>query len=470
MDLTVANNRSFLARLTSWEWRQLGDICRTTSGGTPSRKNPGYFRGNIPWVKSGELPDGPISSIGERISEEALRESSAKLFPEGTLLIALYGATVGKLGILTQSAATNQAVCAIFPPSSINTKFLFWFLKSRRDHLISQAVGGAQPNISQAVVRGLDIPVPPMDEQHEIVSEIEMQFSRLDETVAKLTRASASLVRYKAAVLKSAAEGRLVPTEAELARRDGKDFETASRLIERVLEDRSRQLKERGKYKQAENTDLAALPKLVHGWTWATLEVITDPGALVLYGILQPGPNIENGVPYVRPTEIVDDFIDLKSIRRTSPEIAGRYKRSVLRPDDIILSIVGTIGKVALVPDSLLGGNITQSSVRIRPVSNAIDPNYLAWMLRSPILTRQYDRRRLGTAVPRLNVQDVRLLAIPVAPLNEQRRVSTELKRLFSIIQFVETEIRVANARVDRVRQGLLARLFRTNRWPSPTA
>src|SRR5436190_8716006 len=101
-------------------------------------------------------------------------------------------------------------------------------------------------------------------------------------------------------------------------------------------------------------------------WPRKSLEAITADGAPILYGILQPGPDTAGGVPYVRPTEIVSDVIDVASIRRTTPEIAAKYKRSLLRSGDIILSIVGTIGKVAIVPPDLEGGNITQSSVRIR--------------------------------------------------------------------------------------------------------
>ena len=101
---------------TAMKTVRLGDICRTASGGTPSRTNAGYYGGVIPWVKSGELPDGIVSSIEETITEVGLKNSSAKVFPKGTVLLALYGATVGKVGILPCDAATNQAVCAIFPP------------------------------------------------------------------------------------------------------------------------------------------------------------------------------------------------------------------------------------------------------------------------------------------------------------------------------------------------------------------
>jgi len=151
----------------------LGDVCKTTSGGTPSRSNSSYFEGDIPWVKSGELPDGPVAEIQESISEEALNNSSAKLFPAGTLLIALYGATVGKLGVLTKAAATNQAVCAVFPSAALEQKYLFWFLRFKRRALIESAIGGAQPNISQGILRNLEVPLPEIAEQQEVVAEIE---------------------------------------------------------------------------------------------------------------------------------------------------------------------------------------------------------------------------------------------------------------------------------------------------------
>jgi type I restriction enzyme, S subunit len=118
------------------------------------------------------------------------------------------------------------------------------------------------------------------------------------------------------------------------------------------------------------------------GWATARLEDAVATDAKILYGILQPGPDVPDGVPYVRPTEIDNDAILLDDIRRTTPAIAAKYKRSVLAAGDVLLSIVGTIGKVALVPVELEGGNITQSSVRIRPVKKLDgDTMPLVWAL-----------------------------------------------------------------------------------------
>lgn len=152
---------------------QLGELCKTTSGGTPSRENPLYYGGDIPWVKSGELNDTIINKTEERITKRGLANSNAEIFPAGTLLVALYGATAGKLGVLGMDAATNQAICAIFPPDAIHRDFLRFYLLSRRSQLIEQRTGGAQPNISQDVIRKLVIPLPTLSEQQRIARQLE---------------------------------------------------------------------------------------------------------------------------------------------------------------------------------------------------------------------------------------------------------------------------------------------------------
>ena len=173
---------------SGWKWIELGSICETTSGGTPSRRQKQYFQGDIPWVKSGELNDADIFVAEEKITEKALENSSAKIFPIGTLLMAMYGATVGKLGVLGIEAATNQAICAIFPSKYIDRDFIFWYMLSRRQDLIERSFGGAQPNISQAVIKNFDIPVPfpeeaahSLSEQRRIVARIEALFRELKE-------------------------------------------------------------------------------------------------------------------------------------------------------------------------------------------------------------------------------------------------------------------------------------------------
>jgi type I restriction enzyme, S subunit len=175
-----------------WVFERLGDVFYTTSGGTPSRKVPSYFKGNIPWVKSGELDKGLITQTEEYISEDAVKNSCAKIFPKGTLLIALYGATIGKLAFLGIDAATNQAVCGIFKSEIVDLNFLYHQLFFYRRDLIKKGAGGAQPNISQTILQNLEIHIPPLAEQHRIVAKIEELFSSLDKGIENLKTAQAA--------------------------------------------------------------------------------------------------------------------------------------------------------------------------------------------------------------------------------------------------------------------------------------
>jgi len=152
----------------NWQSRPLGELATTTSGGTPSRKRKDYYGGSIPWVKSGELNDDYIFETEEHITEAGLKNSSAKIFSSGTVLIALYGATVGKTSILRTDASTNQAVCGITPGPDLDAGYLRYHLISLRRELLSHRYGGAQPNISQQIVRNQKIAYPPLPEQKKI--------------------------------------------------------------------------------------------------------------------------------------------------------------------------------------------------------------------------------------------------------------------------------------------------------------
>jgi len=154
---------------------KISEFCKTGSGGTPSRKMPSYYEnGNIPWVKSGELRENLILDTGEKITEEALQKSSAKIVPKGSLLLAMYGATVGRLAFLGIDAATNQAVCNIQPDEKICfPKYLYYALLRKVPEFLNMATGGAQPNISQGLIKDTKILLPTVEEQKRIAAALD---------------------------------------------------------------------------------------------------------------------------------------------------------------------------------------------------------------------------------------------------------------------------------------------------------
>ena len=170
----------------NWSWTTLGKIGKWQSGSTPNRLNKDYYNGNIPWLKTGDLNDGYITHIPESITEKALNETSVKLNPTGSVLIAMYGATIGKIGILTFPATTNQACCACEVFNGIDKEFLFLFLLSHREEFIKMGGGGAQPNISKEKILNTYIPLPPFAEQKRIVNTVNVLFTKLDDIMESL--------------------------------------------------------------------------------------------------------------------------------------------------------------------------------------------------------------------------------------------------------------------------------------------
>ena len=166
---------------TDYPIMKLGNICSTSSGGTPKTTIREYYEnGTINWLKSGEVSNGFIYHAEEKITDLGLSNSSAKIFPENTVLIAMYGATAGQVGLLKVPSATNQAVCGIYPNEYFIPEFLYYLLREQREYFVSLSTGGAQPNISQSIIKNLEIPVPPLSVQKEIVSEIEQYQKIID--------------------------------------------------------------------------------------------------------------------------------------------------------------------------------------------------------------------------------------------------------------------------------------------------
>jgi type I restriction enzyme S subunit len=271
-----------------WAETTLGALGRWSSGGTPSRGNSAFYGGKIPWVKTGELQDGIITATEENITEEALGASAAKVFPERTLLVAMYGATIGKVGILGTPAATNQA-CAALVAEGLTTDlipFVFYYLRSRRDDLRAAGQGGAQPNISQALLKAFPCRLPPLNEQRRIVAKLEALLARSRRAKEALDAIPALLERFRQSVLAAAFRGDLTRDW----RAANPDVEPASKLLEQIRSDRRRRWEEvelermraKGKepkdekwkqgYPHPTRLDATGLPSLPPGWTWTSLD------------------------------------------------------------------------------------------------------------------------------------------------------------------------------------------------------
>ncbi len=203
-------NKIFTNPKENWEEKKLGEICETSAGGTPLKSHKEYYEnGTIPWLRSGEVNNKNIITSELKITKLGLENSSAKLFPPETVLVAMYGATAGQVGILNFKCSTNQAVCGILPNSKLLPNFIYYALLGLKKSLISQAVGNAQPNISQEKIRNTKIPTPPLSEQKQIVEKLDKLKEETDKLEEIYTNKITKLEELKKSILNKAFEGEL---------------------------------------------------------------------------------------------------------------------------------------------------------------------------------------------------------------------------------------------------------------------
>lgn len=452
-----------------WVVAAIDQFARTATGGTPSRAVSAHFGGNIPWVKSGELGDGLVQTTEETLSELGLKSSNAKIFPRGTLCIALYGATVGKVGILDMDATTNQAVCGIYLPSSVATRYIFYFLISKRRELIAQGKGGAQSNISNGIVRQLRVPLAPHGEQLRIVTKIEELFSDLDAGIAALERVRASLKRYRASVLKAAVEGRL----SEDWRKRNPVQESGEQLLERILAERRakweqeqlRKFKEAGKtapkgwekrYKLPIGHEETYLPGIPVSWRWTSL------GALAWQ--VRDGPHhtpkyCESGIPFITGGHIRSNGIDFTRAKYISQELHKEFcKRCKPEGGDLLYTKGGTTG-IAYINRETREFSVWVH-VAVLKLVDCLHKPYLALALSSPDCYAQSQKYTHGVGNQDLGLTRMVKIAVPLPPLAEQTAIVAEVDRRLSVAEAAELQVEHALQRASRLRQAILKRAF----------
>jgi type I restriction enzyme S subunit len=287
----------------------------------------------VPVLTIGCLTEGGITlDKALYVSEKKAQELKRYRLREGDLLFSRM-ASVGRAGLVPAplaGALFNYHIMRLrLDESRIDPRVFINYVRGARqvrDYLKAVNHGATRDGINTEQLLGLPVAVPPVGKQREIVAEIEKQFSRLDEAVANLKRVKSNLKRYKAAVLKAAVEGRLVATEAELARREGSGYESASQLLGRVLESRRSQVK--GRYKEPITPDTGSLPALPEGWLWASAEQCC---ASVRDGTHDTPAYVSSGIPLVTSKNLLDSGIDFDNTKHISESLKFRHSRS---PDD----------------------------------------------------------------------------------------------------------------------------------------
>jgi len=401
-----------------WELKKLGEVCITTSGGTPNRDNSKFYQGNIPWVKSGELDRGLILDTEEKISEEAIKNSSAKVFPKGTLLIALYGATIGKLAFLGIDAATNQAICGIFKNENIDSNYLYHFLFYKKPNLVKQGIGGAQPNISQGILKNLDLPIPPLPEQLTIVSKIEELFGKLDNGITQLKTAKQQLKVYRQSLLKWAFEGKLT----------------------------NKNIKE------------GELPK---GWKAVQIKEIT---------IMNPKiPDRENISKHMEvqflPMKLVEETINkihLTEVRKYEDVLKGSYT-PFINGDVIFAKVTPCMenGKIAIVDNLKNGIGFGSSEFHVLRSGNKVNNKFIFYYLVQDRFRHEAASEMTGAVgLRRVPKQFLENYFIPLPPIKQQQLIVSELESKLTVCDKIEETISQSLQQAETLRQSILKKAF----------
>jgi type I restriction enzyme S subunit len=402
-----------------WTKTSLGEIANWGSGGTPSRSEEAFYGGSIPWFKSGELNTRYIKNSEEYITESAVRASSAKIFPAGSVAIAMYGATIGKTAILGVDAATNQA-CAVGIPIEglVSADLLYHLLQNEKTVFIEKGKGGAQPNISQAVIKAHEIHLPPISEQLRIVQKLDELLAQVDTLKVRIDAIPALLKRFQQSVLAAAVSGDLTKDWRE-------QHEHAS-------------------------------------WISSNFGGVGETSGGLTKNSKRVGLALE--MPYLRVANVQAnklDLIDVSTIGLTEKE----SKKTRLSFGDILIvegnGSLEHIGRAAMWRNEIPSCSHQNHLIRWRTHGDVL-PEFALYRLLSPQGREQLiNAAKSTTGLHTLSISKVSALPISVPEEKEQTEIVRRVEQLFAFADQLEAKVQNAKERIDKLTQSILAKAFR---------
>lgn len=398
---------------SGWARTSLGVIATWGSGGTPSRSEPNFYGGSIPWIKSGELNARYVKSTEENITEAAVSGSSTKIFPAGSVAIAMYGATIGKTAILGVDAATNQA-CAVGAPIEglTSSEFLYRLLQNEKDAFIEKGKGGAQPNISQAVIKAHEVSLPPLAEQTRIAQKLDELLAQVDTLKARIDAIPALLKRFRQSVLAAAVSGRLT----EEWRTGAHEWrETTVGEICSVAT---------GKTPKRDTPDY---------WVGGEIPWLTSAAT---------------GADYCSEAEqFVTEFAVKECVLK------------IFQPGTLLMAMYGEGKTRGQVTELRIAAACNQACAAISVNEKLACRAFVKIRLQENY--EEIRKQAVGGAQPNLNLNKVREISIRLPYLDEQAEIVRRVEQLFAFADQLEAKVATAQARIDRLTQSILAKAFR---------
>ncbi|WP_107353135.1 restriction endonuclease subunit S [Shewanella algae] len=403
---------------------KISDIATSYAGGTPKRTVAGYYNGTIPWVKSGEINSVNIFSSEEKITDEGLRNSSAKLVEPGAILVAMYGATAGKVGRLHIEATTNQAVLSVRSKNSnvISNDYLFWLLTFASEELIKQCQGAAQPNLSKQLIDGYQILYPSITEQQkiaEVLSTADKKIDLIDQKIAETEKLKTGLMQ------KLFSEGVGVQDE-------------------------------NGNWQPHTEFQDSPFGKIPKSWS---VETLGEHTIKVGSGVTPKGGSkayVDTGIPLIRSQNVLFGKFKLDDVAFITEQQHEKMKGSQLETKDVLLNITGaSIGRCAVLPADFEEGNVNQHVCIIR-MSQTITPEFCGWFLNSNLGQKQIWNLQAGGNREGLNFQQIRSFRIPVLTIEEQCSIVDILSTVSDKLNLLEQQ----KAETQQLKKGLMQKLL----------
>ena len=433
---------------SGWEWCRMRSIGDWGAGATPAKGNSSYYGGDILWLRTGELNNGIVFDTDIKITEKALKECSLRLNKIGDVLIAMYGATIGKVAIAGSEMTTNQACCACTPIGIFNY-FLFYFLMGSQSDFIKKGEGGAQPNISREKLIAHLMPIPPISEQFRIVERIKellLLAEKYSDSQISLNKLNVELLgRLKKAILQEAIQGKLVPQDP--------NDEPASVLLQRLKEEKQRLIKE-GKLKKKDIVDSIIykgddnkyyeqvgknliditdeIPfEIPNNWIWTSLSYVAN---------IYTGNSISETEKKAKYTNVVGRYyigtkdvgFDNKIFYNNGIAILRKYEQEFrIAPKHSILMCIegGSAGrKIAILNQDVCFGN---KLCCFSPFAGI--ERYIYYYLQSPSFIDMFNGNKTGI-IGGVSIAKVKRILIPLPPQPELERIVAKIDEFVASI------------------------------------
>lgn len=450
-----------------WSACALGEVVSSVKGKKPQNLVSDAQPGLIPYIDIRAFETGEY--------REFTAPDSAKVASKGDLLIVWDGARSGLVGRMPCEGAVGSTL-AVLKPLLIRTDYLQRFLQINFDFINSNARGTGIPHVDPGILWSIEFPAAPLAEQKRIVAKVEELLGRVNAARARLTRLPAILKRFRQSVLAAACSGQLTANW----RNKSPAADTAESVLQGIATARQSRISNQGAHakrrracdRQSPNAIERSsplefdFPDIPDTWTWVSCGELCQPERALTYGVIKLGPELEDGVPTLRSSDVRWLAIEDDRIKRISPRIAAEFSRTFLEGGELLITVRGTLGGVAVTPARMRGYNVSRE-VAVVPLEPILAPWFFAFAVAADWSQNWLSGVTKGVAYTGVNIEDLKRLPLPVPPLSEQREIVRRVEALFALADGIEAHVRAATVRAERMPQAILARAFRGELVPT---